>query len=456
MPNHYQVLGLHPKGLDVSLKDVKKAYRKLALVTHPDRGGDEAEFKAVQKAYETLNKSLEESTPASPPLYPANAFIARFNLYKGTWPLEEREFIGHFILVNGRAFSNNIAALYEIEKTSLEAKEWALDDQNDIEYFTLKTFEKPVDRLFWQIIMNDSYIRYIQNKGSYNRNTDSPQALVNAFRAQEKEGSLVIRGVKANQLSPIGHEISDEMAQLTEIERLWLFVIASVSGEECGIPGETPYRNIIYLNEFKWKLIKARLPDYISTHGVDSNLNLIGLLKFFGCADESECGVYINTVYEKFVLPLESKIIKLREHDDLVSHDKADQLQTALNAIEEQFKKTIEHHVELQRGPMGDFAKRWLMEDLHTELKSTVKAFAESENINAKRNLIKYVLKSMLGVLLATISVGFALISTNFRCAFFYTDSKRKLYEGEMAAYNVFQNSVSIGDEKLIRQVRRK
>lgn len=55
--NHYQILGLEPGASD---DDVKKAYRRLAMKHHPDRGGDEAEFKRIKDAYEAItNKTVE-------------------------------------------------------------------------------------------------------------------------------------------------------------------------------------------------------------------------------------------------------------------------------------------------------------------------------------------------------------------------------------------------------------
>jgi len=47
----YDVLGLEKKATQ---SEIKKAFRKLALKKHPDKGGDPEEFKKIQAAYEVL------------------------------------------------------------------------------------------------------------------------------------------------------------------------------------------------------------------------------------------------------------------------------------------------------------------------------------------------------------------------------------------------------------------
>lgn len=51
MRNPYEVLGV-PIGSDMTV--VKRAYRKLAKVNHPDLGGDEAKFKEINEAYSAI------------------------------------------------------------------------------------------------------------------------------------------------------------------------------------------------------------------------------------------------------------------------------------------------------------------------------------------------------------------------------------------------------------------
>jgi DnaJ-class molecular chaperone len=51
MSDLYATLGV---AKNASQDEIKKAYRKLAQTHHPDKGGDEAKFKEIQTAYDTL------------------------------------------------------------------------------------------------------------------------------------------------------------------------------------------------------------------------------------------------------------------------------------------------------------------------------------------------------------------------------------------------------------------
>lgn len=52
MTNYYQTLGIDKNASD---DDIKRAYRKMAMRHHPDRGGDQAEFQKIQEAYSVLS-----------------------------------------------------------------------------------------------------------------------------------------------------------------------------------------------------------------------------------------------------------------------------------------------------------------------------------------------------------------------------------------------------------------
>jgi DnaJ-class molecular chaperone len=57
LPRQY----LNMLGLDSDVQDlaeIKRAYRSLALLHHPDKGGDGKRFIAVRQAYEQLAKSF--------------------------------------------------------------------------------------------------------------------------------------------------------------------------------------------------------------------------------------------------------------------------------------------------------------------------------------------------------------------------------------------------------------
>ena len=52
MSSYYDILDIQK---DATPNDIKKAYRKLAIQHHPDKGGDTEEFKKIAEAYEILS-----------------------------------------------------------------------------------------------------------------------------------------------------------------------------------------------------------------------------------------------------------------------------------------------------------------------------------------------------------------------------------------------------------------
>lgn len=78
--NHYDVLGVQ---INASMIDIKKAYRKLALIHHPDKGGDEETFKSVCESYEVLSdpdkRRIYDVNPTERDSYDSSDFF--FNLF---------------------------------------------------------------------------------------------------------------------------------------------------------------------------------------------------------------------------------------------------------------------------------------------------------------------------------------------------------------------------------------
>lgn len=63
MTDYYQTLGV-PK--NASQDEIKKAYRKLASATHPDKGGDTKKFQDIQAAYAVLSDDQKRAQYDNP------------------------------------------------------------------------------------------------------------------------------------------------------------------------------------------------------------------------------------------------------------------------------------------------------------------------------------------------------------------------------------------------------
>lgn len=57
--NFYMILGVEKMA---STSDIKKAYRALAQIHHPDKGGEPEKFKEINQAYELLRDRPERTT----------------------------------------------------------------------------------------------------------------------------------------------------------------------------------------------------------------------------------------------------------------------------------------------------------------------------------------------------------------------------------------------------------
>ena len=75
--DYYQLLGVNRNS---SPEEIKKAYRRLAMKHHPDKGGNEAEFKKINEAYAVLSDDEKKSQYDNPSYYQTSD---RFNWGEG-------------------------------------------------------------------------------------------------------------------------------------------------------------------------------------------------------------------------------------------------------------------------------------------------------------------------------------------------------------------------------------
>jgi len=56
--DYYSILGVSKNASDT---EIKKAYKAKSMKHHPDRGGDEEEFKRINEAYQHLSNPQKKS-----------------------------------------------------------------------------------------------------------------------------------------------------------------------------------------------------------------------------------------------------------------------------------------------------------------------------------------------------------------------------------------------------------
>jgi DnaJ-class molecular chaperone len=73
--DHYSTLGV-PR--DASQEEIKKAYRKLAMTHHPDKGGNPTDFQKLNDAYEVLGDASKRQQYDNPAAHTQNPFNGGF------------------------------------------------------------------------------------------------------------------------------------------------------------------------------------------------------------------------------------------------------------------------------------------------------------------------------------------------------------------------------------------
>lgn len=72
--NHFEILGLTWSATE---SDAKKAYHKLAMVHHPDKGGNPKKFTIIKEAYDKVIKDIKNGTRTSSSAYDTSKFYSK-------------------------------------------------------------------------------------------------------------------------------------------------------------------------------------------------------------------------------------------------------------------------------------------------------------------------------------------------------------------------------------------
>ena len=84
--DHYKILGVDKNS---SPDQIKQAYRKLASIHHPDKGGDTAKFQQIQSAYETLSDPEKKQQYDQPQHHSFSGFPGGFSFTHGGMNVED-------------------------------------------------------------------------------------------------------------------------------------------------------------------------------------------------------------------------------------------------------------------------------------------------------------------------------------------------------------------------------
>lgn len=127
--DYYSILGLKR---NATQDDIKKAYRKLAMKNHPDRGGDSNQFAKISEAYEILNDPHKRSQYDNPqPQFNSSAFTGGFSGFEDIFaqtfgrtargPRNRDIKIGHEITLQELYVGKNTTLTYRLGNSSLES-----------------------------------------------------------------------------------------------------------------------------------------------------------------------------------------------------------------------------------------------------------------------------------------------------------------------------------------------
>lgn len=195
--NPYIILEISPQATD---DEIKKQFRKLAQLNHPDRGGDEEKFKQINLAYSIL------SDPARKKLYDTTG---QFNVNQDLRQQALNNLAGlivHFMNNIDPDMENLVVCMKNDitrEKTAITSQiDHCISSINKLEKFLKKTRRKKEGENVLKMFISNQIKSHESNIISHNRNLevcDEMTEILEDYQYGDEEFEMLINEFISNQ-----------------------------------------------------------------------------------------------------------------------------------------------------------------------------------------------------------------------------------------------------------------
>jgi DnaJ family protein A protein 2 len=125
--SYYEILEIQ---IDASQEDIRKSFRRLAMIHHPDKGGDQEAFQRINQAYETLNDTNKRQE------YDDSMRQPRFRPFNPFGSHHEDNIYNHFFSFMNNA--NNIHQMFQAMNINVNRPVQRLGNETITLFMTLQ------------------------------------------------------------------------------------------------------------------------------------------------------------------------------------------------------------------------------------------------------------------------------------------------------------------------------